>query len=484
MKSWTDHRKDVEIIVKKFKHALQVPSKSPSKLGSTNMVRNIAYFHWDKELGIRGLDQIIEIDPLKQVVFVEPGINMEKLSKQLFKLGWMLPVVPEFKGITVGGAINGAAIESSSHRLGQFNDICLSYEVLLGSGTIIQASPENNADLFYGLSGTYGTLGLILSVEIQIVPLKPWVKLSYFHFNHLKEGFEKIENAIGRSDCLEAIVYHQHHMVVIEGQFCAEKPLAPQLHLNAPWSRWYYQYVKAFGNQESQSCLPLLEYLFRHDRGAFWMGSYAVHWTLLLRYYMENRLGLKNYAQKWFGNLVFEKYFRVKDPGLFFRTMIGPSMGSQNLYKVLHAQSEKWFEERFIVQDYYIPLKNALNFVEYCIDRTQIFPLWICPVKSVRTPQILAPHYKPDKEQMLLDVGVYGMPFKNPAVQELNQILEKRMRELCGRKMLYSYNYDTKELFWKFYPEEAYKILRKKYQAETWPLIEEKIQILCTSLSA
>ena len=84
----------------------------------------------------------------------------------------------------VGGAINGGALESGSWKYGQFNDLCISFDVVkvsfvvhlrmapkvLGDGSLITCSSSQNQDLFYGLSGAYGTLGIIVCVTLQVVP--------------------------------------------------------------------------------------------------------------------------------------------------------------------------------------------------------------------------------------------------------------------------------------------------------------------------
>ena len=66
----------------------------------------------------------------------------------------MLPVTPEFKHITVGGAVNGLGIESSSCRFGLFEKCIFKYEVLLSNGKNIEVTKDNKySDLFHALPG-------------------------------------------------------------------------------------------------------------------------------------------------------------------------------------------------------------------------------------------------------------------------------------------------------------------------------------------
>jgi len=399
--------------------------------------------------------------------------------KRICRMGWRVPVVPEFKGITVGGAIQGAGIESSSHKEGQFNDACEFYEVLTGAGELLHVSRESNSDLFYGIAGSYGTIALILGVAIKIVPVQPWVELKYHAFTELKEALNQLKALAGKAEFLEGLIYKEDEIVIIEGNSKSKKDSElSTVYLNRPWSPWYYQHVKHRYKKTKREEIYLLDYLFRHDRGAFWMGAYALHWTLLLRYYLENRFCLKQFSHHLFQKGFFEKYFRIKDPGLIFRTFIGYSMGSRNLYKMLHAKSEQWFAEKFVVQDYYLPYSQTKNFLNYCMEQTQIFPLWLCPVKSTRKPQLFSPHFT-TQDQLLVDVGVYGMPHKDLKNHQINEHLEAYMHELGGKKMLYSYNFYSKERFWQIYCEDHYQELRKKYRSDPFLTIDAKMGMIC-----
>ena len=132
----------------------------------SNITRSQAYKSGASQLNINHFNRILEVDPVARRIWVEPRVTMKQLAEAALEKGMMVPVIPEFKGITVGGAIMGGGLESASHRFGLFSDNCLSYEILLGDGTVIRATPEENSDLFYGIVGSYGSLGILLSVEI------------------------------------------------------------------------------------------------------------------------------------------------------------------------------------------------------------------------------------------------------------------------------------------------------------------------------
>ncbi len=77
------------------------------------------------------LHDILEINVEKKTCRVEPMCTMGQITHALIPLGWTLPVVPELDDLTVGGLVSGVGIETSSHKYGLFQHICLSFEVVL-----------------------------------------------------------------------------------------------------------------------------------------------------------------------------------------------------------------------------------------------------------------------------------------------------------------------------------------------------------------
>ena len=114
------------------------------------------------------------------MVRVEPFVSIGQLTHALNPHGYTLPVVPEMDDLTVGGLINGTGIESSSHKYGLFHEIITELELLLGDGTVVVATATNAyADLFHAIPWSYGTLALLLSAKLKLIPCKNYVKLTY-----------------------------------------------------------------------------------------------------------------------------------------------------------------------------------------------------------------------------------------------------------------------------------------------------------------
>lgn len=473
-----EHRNDVSVIQEELRKWLKERSPSHTNGGvtlgqqhhSSNTLRGNSYKNRGPRLAIHTLNRVLEIDTAARTALVEPRITMQQLVDAALPYGLVPAVLPEFKSITVGGAINGAGIESSSHEYGQFNDICSEYEVLLGNGEVITASAENHADLFYGISGSYGSLGIVLSAKVQLIEASEWVVLRYHDFISIEEAVHFMKEQCSKeapSEYIEAIAFNKECVVVITASLCRdEKHLrrVPKLSFGKPWDKWYYQVIKErFGSAIREEAVSLRDYLFRQDRGAFWMGAYALHPALLFCYLQE----LCGIHSNLFKTEDFTAFNQMKMPSWWFRWMFGWMMKSERLYGFMHNGTEKWFAEHFAIQDYYLPIDAAASFTEQAIDKYAILPIWFCPVKASKTEQIFSPHAIDDGgSALLLDVGIYGLAKNNISGETAVRDLDRLSRFMGGKKMFYSYSYYTQEEFWEIYPKEAYDALRRKYFAE------------------
>lgn len=70
-------------------------------------------------------------NPAVGTCIAEANVPMDALVEATLKLGYIPKVVPEFPGITVGGAFHGTPGESSSWKYGMFDRIADSVEMIL-----------------------------------------------------------------------------------------------------------------------------------------------------------------------------------------------------------------------------------------------------------------------------------------------------------------------------------------------------------------
>ncbi|MCH9626948.1 MAG: hypothetical protein S4CHLAM2_05800 [Chlamydiales bacterium] len=407
-----------------------------------------------KGLDLSAFAHILDIQ--SDWAFVEPRVTFQQLCKETLKKGLIPPVVPEFSSITVGGAVMGAALESSSHRFGQVSDICLEYEVVLGNGECIRASADENSALFYGLSGSYGTLGVLTAIKIRLIPAQKYVCLTYQPLP-VKELLTLLTSE-HKEDFVEGIAFNHGKGIAITGNMSSH-PKGPFFRQNRSWSPWYIQHLKQ--NHPVQETMYTQEYLFRLDRGAFWMGRYVLSIPTMLRLLMH--IGIPKI------------HLRSLHPSLLFRLFFGWALSSKRLYGIWHRVPQEVSENLFFVHDFYTPAPKVEDVFAHFAQETQIFPIWLCPIKGTKTPQILAPHYGKEK---FVNMGLYGIPQSPLSVPALTAELEKEIALYGGRKMLYSYTYYDRKTFDSIYDETAYSALRDTFFAtKAFPHIHNKVVI-------
>ena len=394
-------------------------------------------------IDIISLNRVISIDPEEKTAVAESNVSMDALISETLRHGLIPQVVTEFPGITVGGAIQGAALESSSFKFGQFNAAALEYEVITGQGEIIVCSKTKNQDLFYGMTGSYGTLGLLMSVKLQLIQARKFIKLLYLRVDSFNQAIEKINACSRDCDYIDAIMFSSTKGVVMVGKSvdCGEEKIQSFAGAIDPW---FYNHAQELTEKYSvySELIPVRDYVFRYNRGAFWMGDY---------------------------------FFKImKIPGnRVFKTIFNPFLNTRKLYEVLHSMG---WTQRFFIQDIYFPINKVEQYLQFVNDRLAIYPIWLCPITNTHDPEKLSPNYS--DEDALVNVGVWGaLPTGSNYIQT-NRDMEALTEDLGGRKMLYAQNFYSENVFWRIYECEWYKQLRAKYHAdEIFPDIYKKISV-------
>ncbi|KAK6921447.1 FAD linked oxidase, N-terminal [Dillenia turbinata] len=113
----------------------------------------------DGLVDLSAFGNIREIDKERMIAKVEPLVNMEQITCVTVPMNLALAVVAVLDDLTVGGLINGNGIED---------------------GCVVRATKDNEfSDLFYAIPWSQGTLGLLVSAEIKLIPIKEYMKLTY-----------------------------------------------------------------------------------------------------------------------------------------------------------------------------------------------------------------------------------------------------------------------------------------------------------------
>ncbi len=208
--------------------------------GGTNSTRHRPESH--DYIDISGLNNILEVNTSKRFVLAEPNVSLEELVDTTLKEGLLPPVISEFPAITVGGAVQGGAGESSSFKYGCFNTASLEYEVVVGDGSKVIASPKQNNELFYGIPSSCGSLGIITSVKLKLIPVTQSIKLVYNRVSSYKDAVQlisKYSKASNQPDYIDGIMFSKTRGVIMLGYF-TEQTYSPKTSFHINTDEWFY----------------------------------------------------------------------------------------------------------------------------------------------------------------------------------------------------------------------------------------------------
>ncbi|KAF2500124.1 FAD-binding domain-containing protein [Lophium mytilinum] len=401
-------------------------------------------------IDITHLRHILAINTMRNCAVVEPNVSMGQLVKETLKYRLIPIVVPSFRSITVGGAFSGIAAESSSYKSGYFSQSVTRVEVVLGNGDRVKVSCEEHQELFSGLAGGLGTFGIVTLLEVSLMPAMERIEITYSLIpdsGGRDETIAACQKAIGnpKYEFVDGMIFKPPspiYAVIVQGRMTDESPRKTSPRKDS----WFYLHaatrpIETWNSPTYTEILPIADYLFRYDCGAYWLGKLA--------------LGI------FPCNSVTKK-------------LISPWLRADRIVTALHKAGHT---QHLIIQDAVLPIENADKFIHYLEDRVQIYPLWLCPVR-VNSISIMQQH--PQSADILINIGIRGCPddtlMEYDRFKTMSQHIESRIGELGGLKWLYPPVFCTEEEFWKIHDLGKYNELREKNHAGLLLNVYEKVR--------
>lgn len=368
----------------------------------------------------------------------------EAFTKVTVPQGWMPAVVPELKTITVGGAISGGGIESSSYREGFVHEGVLEMDILTGTGEVVTARPDNAyADLFYGFPCSYGSLGYVLRARIKLLKVERYMHLSHQRFSVAAEAFAALAKACERGRASAATVGMPLQLIDMTvfspGEYyltvATNAATAAGKVSDYTGRHIYYRSIQ----QKQQDTLSTYDYLWRWDTDWFWCSRAFGAQHPLLRW-----------GYRLFGALRSRAYWKIRALNERYRIaerlrLMGPT---------------EW-----VIQDVEIPAANAEAFLDFYTKEVGIWPLWICPAQS-RQGSRPFDLYRTDGDTLYFNFGFWGgVPLRGED-GTVNRLIEAKVSELAGKKSLYSTAYYSEAAFSRLYGGEVYARLKRRYDPQ------------------
>src|SRR5215472_13518212 len=362
-----------------------IPQGSPIRLAKSTS--NLFRFRADAPAVDRGLDvsqfaHVISVDKDNKTAVVGGMTTYEDLVAATLKHGLMPLVVPQLKTITLGGAVSGLGIESTSLRNGMPHESVLSMDILTGDGRVVTATPDGeHADLYYGFPNSYGTVGYALSLTIELEPVKPYVHLRHFRFDNAAACMQAVTEVAQtgsyqghRADFIDGTVFALDEMYLTIGAFSDV----------APWrsdytrERIYYQSIRG----PKEDFLTISDYLWRWDTDWFWCSRpFGVQRPVIRR--------------------LWPRRYRRSD---VYRKLVALDR-RYKLSSRLDSRRGKPASEA-VIQDVEIPLHESATFLKYFLEDVGMSPVWMCPLR-LRGDQTW-PLYPMRPGQVYVNFGFWG----------------------------------------------------------------------------
>jgi FAD/FMN-containing dehydrogenase len=396
-------------------------------------------------LDTSGLTGVIAVDPRARTADVAGMCTYEDLVAATLPYGLSPLVVPQLKTITLGGAVAGVGIESSSWRHGLVHDTMLELDVLLADGRVVTCTADNqHADLFFGFPNSYGTLGYALRVKARTVPVKRYVRLEHLPFRSGDAFFRALGEKLGagEADFVDGTVFSPGEMYLTLARFTDTAPWTSDY----TFERIYYRSIR----EKREDYLTAHDYIWRWDTDWFWCSKNVLAQNPLIR---------KLYGKKRLGSRTYTKIMR-------WNSRVGLT---RKLEKLIGLHSES------VIQDVDVPLARAAEFLDFYAREIALWPQWVCPIG----PQQHSGRFSlyPVRDEWYVNFGFWDVKRTRAAhpAGHFNRLIERKVAELGGIKSLYSDSFFPREEFDRCYNGAAYRALKVKYDPQgAFPQLYDK----------
>lgn len=399
-------------------------------------------------LDTSGLTGVIAIDVEARTADVAGMCTYEDLVAETLRHGLAPLVVPQLKTITLGGAVTGLGIESTSFRNGLPHESVLEMDIITGAGEVVTASPTENAELFRAFPNSYGTLGYAVRLRIELEPVAPFVALRHVRFHSIAELLQEMTGIIESGafdgiavDYLDGAVFGADESYLCLGTKSAEP---------GPVSDYTGQGIYYRSIQHAQGVtadrLSIADYLWRWDTDWFWCSEAFGAQNPGIRRLWPRRYRRSSFYSKL---MAYEQRFHIGD----------------------RIEKLKGLPPRErVVQDIEVPIERCAEFLDWFLATVAITPIWLCPLR-LRGDEAW-PLYPLQPGRNYVNVGFWStVPISSsPGAVDYgatNRLIEREVGALEGHKSLYSDSYYSPQEFDELYGGDAYRAVKRRYDPDS-----------------
>jgi FAD/FMN-containing dehydrogenase len=380
-------------------------------------------------LDVSGLGGVLSVDPDARTADVQGMCTYERLVDATLPHGLMPLVVPQLRTITLGGAVTGLGIESTSFQHGLPHESVLEMDVFTGAGEVVTARPDGPAaDLFAAFPNSMGSLGYTTRLRIELQPIGRRVALRNVRFTDLDALVAAITEVIGTRawdgrtvDAMDAVMFTPDESYLVLGTFTDDADPTAGPTSDYTGQAIYYRSLR----ERDTDTLTGYDYLWRWDTDWFWCSR-----AFGAQHPLVRRLWPRKYKRS-------DVYYRMV--ALDHRLHVGAWLDRRKG----NPEGER------VVQDVEIPVERLPEFLDWFDVEVGMRPVWLCPLFAGRK----WPTYPLEPDKAYVNVGFWGNVGVGPDAPNAprNRAIEAKVHELGGHKSLYSEAFYDRETFDRLY---------------------------------
>ena len=443
--AWAAHAEGVQRLLASYR---AIPAGATVRLAKpTSNLFRVRAKSTAPGLDVSGLTGVIAVDPEARTADVAGMCTYEDLVAATLPYGLSPLVVPQLKTITLGGAVTGLGIESTSFRNGLPHESVLEMDILTGTGEIVTASADENPDLFRAFPNSYGTLGYSVRLKIELEPVKPFVALRHLRFHAITDLVEAMDRIIEtggwngeRVDYLDGVVFTAEESYLCLGVRTA----TPGPVSDYTGQQIYYRSIQ-HPSGEKHDRLTIHDYLWRWDTDWFWCSRAFGAQNPRIRRFWPRRLRRSSFYWKLIG---YDQRFDIADR--------------------IEKRNGRPPRER-VVQDIEVPIEHTAEFVDWFLATVPIEPIWLCPLRLRESTSSAGgwPLYPIRPQHSYVNIGFWSSVPVGPEEGYTNRMIERKVSDLAGHKSLYSDAFYSREEFDELYGGEVYTTVKKIYDPDS-----------------
>ena len=118
-------------------------------------------------LDMRQFDRIQDFSPAERTITVQAGARWRQIQERIDTANLSVAIMQTYANFTIGGSLS-VNVHGRYVGLGPIIQSVKSLKVVLADGSVVDASPSENAAVFYGVIGGYGGLGVIVEATLEL----------------------------------------------------------------------------------------------------------------------------------------------------------------------------------------------------------------------------------------------------------------------------------------------------------------------------